>query len=800
MAMTNFSSQERKTYLEQFPDAESKNTMLAMMGYGNIDTDLMTFQMMANDYCLWPGSAHNELAMQMGLAGLRWCDDLTDHEDISKQHLHNQISNFYNCISKALLNQQRLSEVIEHTKLAVEHLEKLGVVEYVPTLCLRAAEALYDTQEFQESQRMIDHVSQRPINSADQSSLKRIQDLLHKRMGKATDLPSDEAQSEKIARENREMYEDIFESLNKMSSGAYGREFNKLKGELIQKEEAEKLLSKEELFKKYQASYAQFASLMKGTPGVEDDLNAITLRQHNAMKVFVADPEKDNTEALRKSEAEFKAIIEWARNNGNVSYENDSLWFLSLCYTRLEEDEENLEVLQSLRTNLEASRKSITDPVERAGVMALYPNLFPVLVGVLYRLDRPMDMLKAIESSKNRVLCDLLTQLYGQSHSEITYSEVIGEIPQLTREHSFNYLSIFVDKEISYAVLIDKNGKAHAYSIPIGKNELAKWIRGEKDLNPAFWGSSSLGFFGEQQSELNTRLAPYIEWLSLLLVKDDLKSGDHICYSADEELNQVPLHFLPLNGEPAIRQFSFSRIPNALTLQYTLNQRVTKYNKMLVFEVPAKQDQDLDLIEGLSKTGNWMQKAGIDGVVFKGTSADLAKIISIDLSNKVVHFATHGTFPHSNNSDIDLNPYINAGLLIATNGTLPDKDKVREGKGAAELLSPKQIIESKLNLKDSHISLQACVSGLSREGIGGDALGMEWALLQSGATSLLSSHWQVKSQSSADFMISFYDKWLKQKKTRGAAWRETALEFMDSGKGNEGLRDWAAFSLTGNWN
>ena len=90
---------------------------------------------------------------------------------------------------------------------------------------------------------------------------------------------------------------------------------------------------------------------------------------------------------------------------------------------------------------------------------------------------------------------------------------------------------------------------------------------------------------------------------------------------------------------------------------------------------------------------------------------------------------------------------------------------------------------------------------IAREGLAGDALGLEWGFLLAKASSLLVTHWNVEAEVSADFCIEFYKKWLKDKKSRARAWRETVLEFTQKEldpKHHEAFY-WAPFSLTGDW-
>ena len=75
-------------------------------------------------------------------------------------------------------------------------------------------------------------------------------------------------------------------------------------------------------------------------------------------------------------------------------------------------------------------------------------------------------------------------------------------------------------------------------------------------------------------------------------------------------------------------------------------------------------------------------------------------------------------------------------------------------------------------------------------------MGLEWAFMQNGASSLLTSHWNVHAVWAAKLSVKFYQKWLLENSSRAVAWRQTVLELM---KENPKPFYWAAFSLSGDW-
>ncbi|MBN3496355.1 CHAT domain-containing protein [Arthrobacter pascens] len=132
-----------------------------------------------------------------------------------------------------------------------------------------------------------------------------------------------------------------------------------------------------------------------------------------------------------------------------------------------------------------------------------------------------------------------------------------------------------------------------------------------------------------------------------------------------------------------------------------------------------------------------------------------------------------------------------AGLLLAPGSGLPSLAAIGRPGG---LLSPERV--AGLRLTGSHVTTQACSTGLAREGSAGDALGVELGFLLSGASSLLTTHWDVPVEPAGEFCTRFYRAWLVDGLTRAEAWREAATSMRDEGRP---ALEWAAFSLSGYW-
>ncbi|MEJ2663823.1 MAG: CHAT domain-containing protein, partial [Spirochaetia bacterium] len=350
-----------------------------------------------------------------------------------------------------------------------------------------------------------------------------------------------------------------------------------------------------------------------------------------------------------------------------------------------------------------------------------------------------------------RFLADVLLKRDAKPLHESELANDSTLVPALMKELKSHYLSYFVDDERTYTVLVAKTGDLYTQNIPVGKNHLENWY---SEIMPKYWGKKDAAL-QTIPDNLPLKLSPFISWLEPLAVQGIIEKGDHICYAPDDYLHLIPFHYIIFLNQPFVDYVSISRIHGAKTL----------------------------------------------AALLANEGADVETVIQCELKNKVVHFATHGYFPHEDSQKKKMNPYRNSGLVLSAGGKLPNLERIAREEDLDTMLSPEKIISNKINVENSHITLQACVTGLAREGLAGDALGLEWGFLFAKASSLLVTHWNVEADVSADFCISFYNKWLKEDKSRARAWRETVLEFTrkEWDPGQHAAFYWAPFSLTGDW-
>ena len=180
----------------------------------------------------------------------------------------------------------------------------------------------------------------------------------------------------------------------------------------------------------------------------------------NASAIFVhGTPAPD---VIQGSLSVLKSSLAWATQHRITELENDALWGIYLCNSRLNQPSEAADALIQLRENLEGMRRGIRDPFKRGGVFSTYRYLFNALCEHLQKAGRAEDLLEAIESSKGRVIADRLTEQSDAIVSDKAIYDSVKRLPDLTQQEGFHYLTYFVDEERVYAAFVSKQGIVYA--------------------------------------------------------------------------------------------------------------------------------------------------------------------------------------------------------------------------------------------------------------------------------------------------------------------------------------------------
>ena len=743
----------------------------------------------------------------------------------------------HNQIIELLKQHNQRDDSIDNDK-PIAWLNSIGDRDTLGMLLLKEVEAQLDLENYDEANKLLKKIDKMldektlSLSYFERISYRSHQYRIEQHQPDVTKLSEEVAVSSpkdlKKIFSGQEFKEDDVPSLKDLTKVLSGKESKKVDDETWQG-----YLQSKQIYEQYKDVSEEIVTKLFGRSD-----NEFTVRQEilKANYLFM-DPQKG------RDPKEIETIIpvledgrNWMKKHNLPDSENDALWGLYLCYSRTERELQAIEVLQALRANLEKMREKISDPMKRAAINSRYPYLFASLCQLLCRSNQTAELLDAMEGAKGRVLADVLTEKQTKNTTEkqakITsdreFSEPAKQLPALMQQVNAHYLSYFVDDEATYAVLVAKDGSLHSHEISIGKQQIQEWLNlanTRKDLDtlrPLDWGKSIIR--GKKVVNLSEKLTPLVSWLEELADQGIIQENDHICYCPDEELHLIPLHYLLFNGKYLINFVSVSRIQGALALVNILKQEAFKPTQSIAVQVWTQKDENPDnkdsdtMLSAFRKVREWL-KANLSGEVLMGASVDLPTVVNQEFTQKISHFNTHGVFPSlQEQEESKKNPYLNSGLLLAENGQLPPNAESPEKAGllSPEKVYPKENDQPKLNCDRSHVTLQACVSGRAKEGIGGDALGLEWAFLLSGASSLLASHWNVDADWAAKFSIEFYQKWLFENVSRAVAWRDTVLDlFSECESQEQELKRkhpeldrehperrayyWAAFSLSGDW-
>jgi len=775
--------EERVAFLRSLPPNGFKDAAAALMGSGNPGMVVVALGPLIQEYCYgsnpeWGAvlaAAAHERAIEI------W-ETMPNHG-----LLPTTLSGLASSHVKALTLLGRSKEVLDATDRYIRLYERLGEQENLPSLKVLRIEALVNLKRLDDADAELQNEAllRHPIVGIE---ARRLKGWVDRYRGDPTSLKSEREPAPKPPSP-----QDLLDTLKTaIGLGFEGEAGEELKKQVDHLNSGNRLDPNDpEQFKKLIDVLAQGERFL--TKGSGDSELSVRGKVREASAIFVhGTPPAD---VIRHSLADLEAGLAWARQHGVTELENDALWGIYLCNNRLKRPSQAADALIQLRGSLESMRRGIKDPLKRGGIFGTYRYLFNVLCEQLQKAGRPADLLEAIESSKGRVIADRLTAQTCDLVEDSAIYSCVRRLPELVQREKFHYLTYFVDEKCVYAAFVSKQGTVHAIdSVQIGSDELRE---AAQRADPKLWGTSDASSAGVPSSSVSVRLAPLVSWLEGLVEQGIVRIGDHICYSSDDDFNNVPLHYLRFRDGIVLDSFSVSRVHSAFHIDRVLGSKARReFDRFAGFVVPLRQDLDKKsadvFLANLDEPLNWLKDHGLSGKPVRLAEATLERVTAEPLDQRIVHFSTHGLFPK------DGNPFNDSFLLLAGEDGLPDLERVNRGDHKGRL-TPRAILDAELDLSGSHVSMMACVSGLAKEGIAGDTLGLDWAFIQAGASSLISTHWNIGAASAARFFTLFYEKWIEGKQSRAAAFRTTMLDLLEGEHTPDALRQWTAFSLTGDF-
>jgi CHAT domain-containing protein len=524
-----------------------------------------------------------------------------------------------------------------------------------------------------------------------------------------------------------------------------------------------------------------------GAFGFNDELVRYHIEIQDAgMLLLHPDEGYDRVKLVTMRERVAKAQA-WFAAMGHELDALDALWPIAVISRRLKEHPVALEAMGQIRETIERRRVGISDPLKTAALFSRFPYLYENIVLSALELGRVGEALSAIEASKGRAIAELRSAreaAMGEEHSRkaLAAARATASLDELTSALQVDYLSFFVGEDETIVVLATPSGDRHVQRIAIPKTRLRALMR---QVDPSGWS-----YFGA--ARVDREMAPLVEWVLPHLTAPTL------VISPDDPLHNLPFHYLQTSRGRLIELVATAKVHGADDLRAAFDSRPRYPARAKAVFLPARDemgpmDQRRAAFDKLCASLP-LQVERIEGERFDRPAAS-----KLAIPDGLLHLAAHGYWPlASRGAPAKESPdhYRGSGIVLARGGALPERGRpLEEG-----LLSPRLVMESdQLNVRNAVISMQACVSGLSTEGRAGDALGLEWALVARGASTVLASHWNVSFTMAIAFFERFYSGWLVDGLSRAQASRCAMLALRDNPAfGSYGL-EWAAFTVIGDW-
>jgi CHAT domain-containing protein len=496
-------------------------------------------------------------------------------------------------------------------------------------------------------------------------------------------------------------------------------------------------------------------------------------------------------ESLRIHLEKSEPLLVWCQEHQDYEGELMIMWHQILthesllkCHLTSSGLKEFVQSIKSLQNKLEQSQSEESALIFKAGIANYYPGVIQKAYKTLSDNKGIHIAIKAAEFNKERSLLAL------KNKSNIPLEIAINQTDSLGKNTHYLSLSTCNKTDQVFTWLYTSTGKIYAKKIALQASFVRKKY---PNINPNDWGKSS-NLFSRAEKNLDS-LSPLLCSIESAFKIGQINKGDHICIAADDPMHSIPLHYLPIqrlgNKQLAVELFSFSRVQSfSDACSIYQSNKIVPTNAQGVY-VPRYEEKEPNLkLSHFNNMAVLLESLSIDSNFMDMSFSSRATILSSLKNRSVIHFDTHGFFHDGQN------PYQHAGLSISNGQSLP------LGTGSQDfLMTPEQIVEHSGDLSHSHITLNACVSGLGKPGEGGDQLGLEFALRYRNAQSVIASHWNVNHHLSNQYLQHFYQYWLGERDTRGEAWRKATLDLIqDSGSENpEIIAQNCFFSLYGDW-
>jgi CHAT domain-containing protein len=247
--------------------------------------------------------------------------------------------------------------------------------------------------------------------------------------------------------------------------------------------------------------------------------------------------------------------------------------------------------------------------------------------------------------------------------------------------------------------------------------------------------------------------------------------ANHLIIIPDKALWRIPFHALSADGETyLIENTLVSYAPSVATLLDAVAQTTPNRKLAQSFANSSYDGRFLSRVNGEAGT---VASAFGGSAILNATSADfLRKSASAD----ILHFSMH--------AELDAERPLQSFLAF------------RPTKGDSGKLTVADLLKIQLK-KQSLVFLASCDTNTVVDGEG--IVSLAWAMLGSGATTVVSSQWETDDRAAEKFTTKFYTAYAK-KATVAQSMRSAAIDMIhDKSAGLHEPYYWAAFALYGDY-
>ena len=438
------------------------------------------------------------------------------------------------------------------------------------------------------------------------------------------------------------------------------------------------------------------------------------------------------------------------------------LWRAQYQLAKIFASEENADRADSLFLasikRIEESRTDLSSELTTYFIEDERLEVYRTYVNFLLTRDRPSEAFDYFEKSKARNLLDLLS-----SGKEM---EVAA-----TKDNSW-IIEYFLHPDGSYAFVISPD---RVTAIPIGGRDMTnKFVKEYLALIKR----------PKKNTEASIQLSHRLYQAVWEPIEQKVSLPSRLTIIPDESLYYLPFESLSDGREFLVERYEFVYAPSAMisrALEYRSknserNGRIAVLSRSRYPEHKQKRLKEPDLSYVQSETVYIRDLFDGRAMVFMDES--LTKRVLSDSAmfrSSIVHFAAHGI------NDID-KPSQSSILLC-------EPDSASDGSFTVGEIQ-------NLNFENKLIVLSACETSLGRLLTGEGMLGLTRAFMAAGASSIVSTLWNVYDESTSEFMRMFYGVLVNQNISAAGALREAKRKMIRSGKWNDPAY-WAPFVIWG---